>query len=163
MPPLKLIREFGLGEGQRSLRLNPQLMSVLRDAFAAAVNEPGGTGYGYANLPDIAIAGKTGTAQAGKGEDHAWFDGFAPADNPRIAFSVIIEHGGHGGTAAAPIARDIVKACQAHGYLGDLPGTEPTIGKPGNGKHGNGHNGNGKPPGGTPAPEPAKPPSHPLG
>ena len=164
MPPLKLIREFGLGEGERSLRLNPQLMSVLRDAFAAVVNEPGGTGYGYANLPDIAIAGKTGTAQAGKGEDHAWFDGFAPADNPRIAFSVIVEHGGHGGTAAAPIARDIVKACQAHGYFGDRPVAEPTNGKPGNGKHSNGKNGNGKPPGGTPAPEPpAKPPSHPLG
>ena len=153
MPPLRLIRDVGLREERRELRLNPQLMSALRDAFAAAVNEPGGTGYGYANLPDIAIAGKTGTAQAGKGEDHAWFDGFAPAENPRIAFAVIVEHGGHGGTTAAPIARDLVKACQAHGYLGDRPPDSP------NGKHGNG-----RPPNGVLAPEPpAKPHSRPLG
>jgi cell division protein FtsI/penicillin-binding protein 2 len=94
-------------------------MAILRDAFTAVVNEPGGTGYGNANLPDILIAGKTGTAQAGKGrEDHAWFVGFAPAQDPRIAFAVIVEHGGHGGAAAGPIARDIVRACDAHGYLG---------------------------------------------
>jgi len=164
MPPLCLIREVGPKEQRRDLRLNPQLMSVLRDAFAAAVNEPGGTGYGYANLPDIAIAGKTGTAQAGKGEDHAWFNGFAPADNPRIAFAVIVEHGGHGGTAAAPIARDIVKACQAHGYLNDRTVVDSPNGKTGNGRRGNGRNGNGRPPSGVLAPDPpAKPHSRPLG
>jgi penicillin-binding protein 2 len=126
MPPLTLIREKGPAETARlGLRLNPRYMATLRDAFTAVVNEPGGTGYGNANLPDILVAGKTGTAQAGKGrEDHAWFVGFAPAQDPRIAFAVVVEHGGHGGAAAGPIARDIVRACDAHGYLG-RPRTQP--------------------------------------
>jgi penicillin-binding protein 2 len=163
MPPLRIIRDVPSKGEPRDLRLNPQLMALLRDAFAAVVNEPGGTGYTYANLPDIAIAGKTGTAQAGRGEDHAWFDGFAPADDPRIAFAVIVEHGGHGGTVAAPIARDIVKACQAHGYLGERPAETPGA-KNGNGKHGNGRNGNGKPHNPTAAPEPLpRPAPRPLG
>ena len=94
-------------------------MAIIRDAFDAVVNEEGGTGYGRANLPDIRIAGKTGTAQAGRGADHAWFAGFAPARDPKIAFAVIVEHGGHGGEIAGPIAREIVKACKTHGYLDD--------------------------------------------
>lgn len=134
MPPLVLVREKGPAEPARlGLKLNPRHMAVLRDAFTAVVNEPGGTGFGKANLPDILIAGKTGTAQAGRGkEDHAWFVGFAPADDPRIAFSVIVEHGGHGGATAGPIARDIVRACEAHGYLGRKPkaGAAPAAADP---------------------------------
>jgi penicillin-binding protein 2 len=166
MPPLRLIKDAGPTQEPRDLRLNPQYMSILRDAFAAVVNEPGGTGYAWANLPDIAIAGKTGTAQAGKGEDHAWFVGFAPAENPRIAFSVLVEHGGHGGTAAAPIARDIVRACQAHGYLDGPPAPENSSGKNGGGRLRNARNGSTKPSNGNGAtsPEPpAKPPPRPVG
>ena len=68
---------------------------------------------GYATnikLPDIAIAGKTGTAQNPHGKDHAIFVGFAPYDNPKIAIAVIVENAGFGSTAAAPLARDIIKA-----------------------------------------------------
>lgn len=167
MPPLRLIRELAppAGPGRPGPALHPQLMSALRDAFAAVVNEQGGTGYGYATLPDIRVAGKTGTAQAGRGEDHAWFTGFAPAENPRIAFAVIVEHGGHGGTAAAPIAREIVKACQAHGYLGEAPGEASGSGKSsGNGKASgkangrNGGNGRGRPAAPTASPPPPAPP-----
>jgi penicillin-binding protein 2 len=123
MPPLRLVRELAppADAARPGLNLNPKYMAVIRDAFDAVVNEEGGTGYGRANLPDIRIAGKTGTAQAGRGADHAWFAGFAPAENPRIAFSVIIEHGGHGGETAGPIAREIIKACKTHGYLDDRP------------------------------------------
>lgn len=123
MPPLRLVRELAppADAARPGLNLNPKYMAVIRDAFDAVVNEEGGTGYGRANLPDIRIAGKTGTAQAGRGADHAWFIGFAPAENPRIAFSVIVEHGGHGGEIAGPIAREIVKACKTHGYLDDRP------------------------------------------
>lgn len=58
----------------------------------------------------------------GHGEDgsdltHAWFIGYAPADKPQIAFAVLVEYGGAGGAAAAPIARDILEACVEHGYL----------------------------------------------
>src|SRR5262249_50910352 len=63
---------------------------------------------------DVEIAGKTGTAQVGtKGEGgyeaatHAWFIGFAPAGRPRIAFAVLVEHGGHGGDLGPPIAAGV--------------------------------------------------------
>ena len=157
MPPLRLIRELAPppDAGRPGLNLDPQLMGALRDALSAVVNEPGGTGYGKADLPDIRIAGKTGTAQAGTGKDHAWFVGFAPDDDPRIAFAVIVEHGGHGGEAAGPVAREVVKACMAHGYLGN--GTAPATPKNGGGR---------KPavtaPAPPPAPIPPDPPRKPL-
>ena len=72
-----------------------------------------GTG-GNAAIPGIAVAGKTGTAQAPDGPNHAWFIGFAPADNPVYAIAVLVEHGGElgddatGGRVAAPVARDVL-------------------------------------------------------
>ena len=78
------------------------------------------------------MAGKTGTAQVYKmsagidadkmdkaQRDHAWFVGYAPADDPRIAFAVVVEHGGHGGTTAAPIARKVLEAFFAKEQAGD--------------------------------------------
>jgi penicillin-binding protein 2 len=56
------------------------------------------------------IAGKTGTSQNPHGADHALFIGFAPYDNPKIAIAVIVHNVGFGGTHAAPIARDVMKA-----------------------------------------------------
>jgi penicillin-binding protein 2 len=86
---------------------------------------PGGTAYRIGHGAAYRIAGKTGTAQvsglsqedkvAPKMEevakhlrDHAWFMAFAPADDPKIAIAVIAEHAGHGGAAAAPIARQVM-------------------------------------------------------
>jgi peptidoglycan glycosyltransferase len=69
-----------------------------------------GTGQA-ASIPGIAVAGKTGTAQNATGQQsHAWFISFAPAATPRIAVAVIVEHGGQGGVAAAPIARSVMCA-----------------------------------------------------
>ncbi len=70
----------------------------------------------------VSVAGKTGTAQLDQGMPHAWFAGFAPYDGDRsksIAFAVVVEHGGYGGTIAAPIAREIVEAAAELGLLGD--------------------------------------------
>ena len=58
----------------------------------------------------VSAAGKTGTAETGKEEPHAWFVGYAPADKPRIVVAVIVEHGGEGATAAAPIFRQVVES-----------------------------------------------------
>jgi len=58
--------------------------------------------------PSLHIAGKTGTAQ-NAGGDHAWFVGYAPVENPKIAVAVLVENGGHGGAVAAPIAEAIIK------------------------------------------------------
>jgi penicillin-binding protein 2 len=74
-------------------------------------------------LKGITVAGKTGTAQVVtmekfkevseedveyKHRDHAWFTSFAPAENPEIAVTVLVEHGGHGGSAAAPVAKKVL-------------------------------------------------------
>ncbi|PIW21960.1 MAG: cell division protein FtsI [Candidatus Aquicultor secundus] len=66
-----------------------------------------GTGKA-ARIDGVQVAGKTGTAEVGQKKPHAWFVGFAPADNPQVAVAVIIENGGVGGSVAAPIAREII-------------------------------------------------------
>jgi cell division protein FtsI/penicillin-binding protein 2 len=69
---------------------------------------------------EISIAGKTGTAQLDQGVPHAWFTGFAPYDGDasrRLAFAVLVEHGGYGGKTAAPIAREVMEAAKKLGLM----------------------------------------------
>jgi len=69
---------------------------------------------------DVSVAGKTGTAQLDTGEPHSWFAGFAPYDAPaekRIAFAVVVEHGGYGAKFAAPVAREVIEAAQHLGIV----------------------------------------------
>jgi cell division protein FtsI/penicillin-binding protein 2/cell division protein FtsW (lipid II flippase) len=69
----------------------------------------------------LEVAGKTGTAQLNRGQPHSWFAGFAPFDasvKKRIAFAVLVEHGGYGAKAAAPIAREIVEVTAELGIIG---------------------------------------------
>jgi penicillin-binding protein 2 len=94
--------------------LSPIVWAFLRQALSGVVNE-GGTG-GAARIPGIDVAGKTGTAQSvsksdsAKGQDHAWFASFAPAQDPEVVVVVLVERGGKGGQVAAPIARQIYQA-----------------------------------------------------
>ncbi|MFQ5788422.1 MAG: penicillin-binding transpeptidase domain-containing protein, partial [Thermodesulfobacteriota bacterium] len=92
----------------------------IMDALIGVVNDPRGTGRG-SRLESMLVAGKTGTAQVisldsksdwNSHRDHAWFTSYVPADNPEIAVTVIVEHGGKGGAVAAPIVRQILKAYQ---------------------------------------------------
>jgi peptidoglycan glycosyltransferase len=71
-----------------------------------------GTAAGRFDSLPFGVAGKTGTAQNDRYDRvaHSWFIGFAPVDNPRVAFAVIVENGGYGAQVAAPIAREILKA-----------------------------------------------------
>lgn len=87
----------------RELKLSTKARQELREGMRMAVNERGGTAYWLRNR-DIVMAGKTGTAQNPQGEDHGLFVGFAPFDDPEIAVAVVVEHGEHGSTAAAPVA-----------------------------------------------------------
>jgi cell division protein FtsI/penicillin-binding protein 2 len=80
-----------------------RLRTMMRDAVVS------GTGRA-ANVPGLSVAGKTGTAQTPRGEDHSWFVCIAPSDAPRIALAVAIEHGGSGSSAAAPAAARILRA-----------------------------------------------------
>lgn len=67
-----------------------------------------GTGKG-GSIKNVQVAGKTGTAENSSGKSHAWFVGFAPADDPKIVVSVVLEEeGSTGGVSAAPIARDLI-------------------------------------------------------
>ncbi len=83
----------------------PEVADEIKNMMVTVVNE--GTG-GAAGLGGIQVAGKTGTAENPHGESHAWFIGFAPADNPEVAIAVIVENAGAGGQIAAPIARKIL-------------------------------------------------------
>jgi penicillin-binding protein 2 len=88
------------------LQLKPETYKIIIEAMEKVVTQ--GTGYA-AYIPGIRVAGKTGTAQNPLGKDHALFIAFAPVDNPKIALSVVIEHGGRGGAVAAPLARKILQ------------------------------------------------------
>jgi penicillin-binding protein 2 len=122
-PDGKLLREFQ-PEVLRKLALKSGSLEVIRAGLLAVVNEPGGTAY-RSRLPDVELAGKTGTAQVMKlgqkqkldpatqayfSRDHAWFAAFAPASDPEIVVVVLNEHGGWGAEAAAPAASKVMAA-----------------------------------------------------
>ncbi|MDW8321772.1 MAG: penicillin-binding protein 2 [Armatimonadota bacterium] len=93
----------------KQVSLAPEHWQWIAEGMRAAVAGPGGTAHA-ANLPGIAVAGKTGTAEdPPRPKPHAWFICYAPMDNPRIALAVVVEQGGHGGAVAAPIARHILE------------------------------------------------------
>jgi penicillin-binding protein 2 len=125
----RLIRSVGgvmqpAGDAVPDLPVDPAHIEFVRQAMAAVTTTGTAAAYGDLGLGDIRMAGKTGTAQAytykgGVGahgavgewklRDHAWFIAFAPADNPKYALSVLVEHGGWGAGAAAPRAREIMR------------------------------------------------------
>ena len=84
-----------------------EALAVVREGMAGAVAH--GTARA-AQLAGITVAGKTGTAQNPHGNDHAWFVGFAPAENPEIVVLALLEGGGHGGAVAAPIVARVMRA-----------------------------------------------------
>jgi penicillin-binding protein 2 len=106
----------------RTIDLNPETLTRVHNALADVVFGAHGTG-GAARSSIITLAGKTGTAQviemkgaylkseqlAYFSRDHAWFVSYAPANKPEIAIAVLIEHGGHGGSAAAPMAKQVAE------------------------------------------------------
>ena len=105
--------------GPKDLGIKPETLAALHRGMQAVV-APGGTGW-RAGLPgtSIIVCGKTGSAQvvqrsrlakdaSEENQPHGWFVAFAPMDKPRIALAVMVEHGGSGGQAAAPIAHEIL-------------------------------------------------------
>ncbi len=88
---------------RREIKLTEKTWTLVREGMRRVVMEPGGTGRA-ARVPGITVAGKTGTAQNPHGKSHAWFMGFAPFDDPKIAICVMVENVGYGGAFAAPIA-----------------------------------------------------------
>jgi penicillin-binding protein 2 len=108
--------------GEEKFPLSEHTIEGITDGMYGVVNEPGGTG-GQLRLAGIELSGKSGTAQVigydtrnrlgkqKKFEDNAWFVGYAPKRNPEICVAVLVQESGqHGGEAAGPVVRDIVKA-----------------------------------------------------
>ncbi len=98
-------------------RLDPKSVSFLKKALFDAVNGDRGTGI-YARSKVTSVSGKTGTAQVVSAQvestekrfqDHAWFTSYAPSDSAEIAVTVLVENGGSGSVAAAPIAKKIIE------------------------------------------------------
>jgi penicillin-binding protein 2 len=132
MRPRLLLRKTGrdgsVTEGpspelRATIPVAPEHLARIRDALEGVVGEPRGTG-GRARIRGVRVAGKTGTVQVVRLEhtegieddevpirhrDHAWFVGFAPVEAPEIVVAALVEHGGHGGSAAAPIVRRVLE------------------------------------------------------
>jgi penicillin-binding protein A len=90
--------------------ISPQTAATVREMMLDVVRRGTGTA---AALPNVAVAGKTGTATNPAGRSHAWFVAFAPAAKPRVAIAVVVENAGYGGTVAAPIARNVLRVALA--------------------------------------------------
>ena len=108
--------------GEERVAISESTVGKVTDAMYGVVNESGGTGT-QLKLAGVELSGKSGTAQVigyntrnrlgkqKKFEDNAWFVGYAPKRNPEIVVAVLVQESGqHGGEAAGPVARDIVKA-----------------------------------------------------
>ncbi|MBI4314148.1 MAG: penicillin-binding protein 2 [Candidatus Omnitrophica bacterium] len=114
---LKAIARQGVGiPPVGTTALNPQALRKIRAGMEAAIASESGTGR-LAATPGLSIAGKTGTAQAGKGLSHAWFCGYAPVEQPAWAVVVFVEHGGKGGEVAAAMAGEIFRALRSSELL----------------------------------------------
>ncbi|MEK7846167.1 MAG: penicillin-binding transpeptidase domain-containing protein, partial [Nitrospinota bacterium] len=124
----KIETESGVNEVKPEIKgklaATQKTLDIIRDSLRGVVSDARGTGRAAA-ISGIVVAGKTGTAQVIKMKesedkadedlpyefrDHAWFVAFAPYENPTIAVAVLVEHGGHGGSAAAPIAGRLIKS-----------------------------------------------------
>ncbi len=109
----------------RRIEVDDMQLKRIRQAMHDVTATPKGTAYYRMRGLPWSVAGKTGTAQVvamAQGDnrarvpeydlhkDHAWFMGYAPFENPQIAFAVFVEHGGHGGSAAGPVAAAVIRA-----------------------------------------------------
>lgn len=102
----------------RPLALSPRTLQVLRAGLRRVVADPKGTAHATVDLESTAIAGKTGTAETGEDRaSHAWFVGYAPADEPKLAFVVVLEHAGDAAVAAGPLAKRLVIRMEQLGML----------------------------------------------
>ena len=118
----------------KHIALNPQHLDEIRRGMYDVCNTPRGTGFRAMSKLPIIVAGKTGTSQvtsipqstvnrlkehelAYYHRSHAWITTYAPYDDPKYIVTVLVEHGGHGGSTSGPIAADIYKWLFSHGYF----------------------------------------------
>lgn len=135
------------------IALDPQYLNSIRYGMYDVCNTPGGTAFKTMSGLPITVAGKTGTSQVTSipqstvnrlkehelayfHRSHAWITTYAPYDNPKYVVTVLVEHGGHGGSTSGPIAADIYKWLFAHRYFDKKPeilATDNNLSKENNG------------------------------
>jgi penicillin-binding protein 2 len=104
------------------LPVSPENLSVIQNSLLQATSAADGTAHeAFQGFP-LAVAGKTGTAESGAPMPHAWFAGYAPAQDPEIAIAVILEYAGTGGQEAAPLFRQVVEAYGRYANLSPATG-----------------------------------------
>ncbi len=117
---LTVLKNSNVQPSPKKIKINDSTFATVKRALRGVVNSKKGTGTA-AKIELVDISGKTGTAQVIKGriktekledrfKEHAWFVAYAPSDSPEIVVAVLVEHGGHGGSAAAPIAKNVIEA-----------------------------------------------------
>ncbi len=123
-PSYQLIKTFpAQGAQKRKISISPRTWNIIHNAMRDVANNPNGTAYWFSRSQITTIAGKTGTSQVvgmkpgerrqqseRRFQDHALYVAFAPFENPEIAVAVVVEHGGHGSSIAAPKARAVIEA-----------------------------------------------------
>jgi peptidoglycan glycosyltransferase len=102
-----VLRTVGGGAGDQII--SAATAAKLTSYLVLAVEAPGAFAFG-AKIPDVHVAGKTGTAETPSGSPHGWFVGFAPAEDPQVAVAVIVENAGQGGVDAAPLGAAVMRA-----------------------------------------------------
>ncbi|MCX7982531.1 MAG: penicillin-binding protein 2 [Syntrophales bacterium] len=118
-PDGRIVKNFA-PEIKGRVSISTNSFSIIKKGLWGVVNEGGGTGYA-ARRPEKDVAGKTGTAQVvsqpergrtvpARFQDHALFVCFVPYEHPEVAVSVVVEHAGHGGAVAAPVAKAVIDA-----------------------------------------------------
>jgi penicillin-binding protein 2 len=107
-PNGETVQSFG-PEELGTVPLSAKTLQAIRSGLRDVVTPSGTAGYIFEGFP-LPIAGKTSTAENPHGDDHGWFIAYGPYDNPTIAVAVIIEQGGYGSDAGAPIVRKIFEA-----------------------------------------------------
>ncbi|WP_018131536.1 penicillin-binding protein 2 [Effusibacillus pohliae] len=105
----KLVQRVG-PKVLNEVNISPAALQVVREGMRDVTGKPYGTAYQTFKDAAYSVAGKTGTAETGRGEDNALFIGFAPYENPQIAIAVVVPEGGHGADSSGPIARKMLDA-----------------------------------------------------
>ncbi|MCD4707032.1 MAG: hypothetical protein K8S62_04760 [Candidatus Sabulitectum sp.] len=108
LPALSIVVDKSYSGRNWETNTSEETFRIVREGMRQAVESSRGTMHNSMGYLPVVVFGKSGTAETGSGEDHAWVTGYIEEPQP-IAFAVIIENGGHGGAVAGPVAAGIIE------------------------------------------------------